>query len=265
MKHITLFFAGLLFLYGCSVNKARIDDSLKTYFEQAQVEGCFTLMNNKTGKVTVYNLELDTLRSLPAETFDVASSLIGLETGRITDEKMAIETDSLPSDRKVSITLEEAFRSGWTPYFREVIRLTGRDTLQRWLDSLHYGNATIGKQPDSFWLNNALTISPDEQLGLMKRLYFDQLPFQKRTHQIVRDMMVREDNTQYTLAYKTGNGQDKQNRTVGWITGWIEENKHPYFFTLLTRSGARIGNPDATTLLLLKKILTQYGFFKGVM
>lgn len=265
MKQIALFFAGLLLLSGCSVNKARIDDSLKTYFEQAQVEGCFTLMNNKTGKVTVYNLALDTLRTLPAETFDVASSLIGLETGRITDEKMVIETVSTDSGRKASITLEEAFRSGGTPYFREVLRRTGKDTLQRWLDSLHYGNATLGEQPDSFWLNNALAISPDEQLGLMKRLYFDQLPFQKRTHQIVRDLMVREENTQYTLAYKTGKGLDKQNRSIGWITGWIEENKHPYFFALLIRSSARIGNTEAITLPLLKKILTQYGFLKGVM
>lgn len=261
-----LFFFALLFLSGCSVNKARIDDSLKVHFDEYKMEGCFTFMNNKTGKVTVYNLALDTLRTLPAETFDVAASLIGLETGRASDEKMRLNIDTASEQIKNSSpSLEEAFRSGINPYFRELVRRIGKDTLRLWIDSLHYGNQSIGEKPDSSWLNNELAISPDEQLGLMKRLYFDQLPFQKRTQQLVRDMMIRENDTRYTLAYKTGYGQDKQNKPVGWVTGWIEENKHPYFFTLLMKPGKTLTDSNATGLELLKKILSQYGFFKGNM
>lgn len=259
------FLCGIIFLSGCSVNKARIDDSLKVHFTGYNMEGCFTFMNNKTGKVTVYNLALDTLRTLPAETFDVTTSLIGLETGRANDEKMRLMPDTARENSMNSNpSMEEAFRSGITPYFQELVRRIGKDTLRLWLDSLHYGNAQIGERPDSCWLNNQLLISPDEQLGLMKRLYFDQLPFQKRTQQIVRDMMIRENDTRYTLAYKTGYGLDKESKPVGWVTGWIEENKHPYFFTLLMKPGNTGPYPDTTGLELLKKILTQYGFFKGV-
>ena len=43
---------------------------------------------------------------------------------------------------------------------------------------------------DSFWLNNHLKITPDEQLGLVKRLYFNQLPFYNRTQEIVRKVML---------------------------------------------------------------------------
>jgi beta-lactamase class D len=111
-----------------------------------------------------------------------------------------------------------------------VARRIGKDTMQQWLDSLHYGNMKIGNYVDSFWLDNSLKISPDEQLGLVKRLYFDQLPFQKRTQQIVRDVMIQESNTLYTLCYKTGWGFDEQSNSIGWMVGWIEENKHPYFF-----------------------------------
>src|SRR5437879_6412920 len=81
---------GLIILItgGCSVNRAKIDNSLKKYFDSANVDGCFSLVNNSTGKVTVYNMKLDTQRVLPASTFKIVNSLIGMETGRITGKDM---------------------------------------------------------------------------------------------------------------------------------------------------------------------------------
>src|SRR4028119_1924757 len=75
----------------CSVNQAKIDNSVKKYFDSANVDGCFSMVNNQNGEVTVYNMELDTQRFTPASTFKIVNSLIGLETGRITDEKMVIK------------------------------------------------------------------------------------------------------------------------------------------------------------------------------
>ena len=237
---ILLFLTAASFAFNsCSVNKANVDDSLKKYFDENKVDGCFTLMNNADGKVTVYNIRLDTMRFLPASTFKIVNSLIGIEIGKITDEKMVIKWDGqsrlLPSGDTASawnkdLSFTEAFQASAVPYFQEVARRIGKDTMQRWIDSLHYGNQKMGGQVDQFWLDNTLKISADEQLGLVKRLYFDQLPFQKRTQQIVRDVMTQEDNTLYKLSYKTGWGFDEQGGNVGWLTGWIEENKHPYFW-----------------------------------
>ncbi len=253
-------------LASCSVNKAKVDDSLKTHFDQYKAEGCFTLFNNADGKVTVYNMYYDTMRFTPASTFKIVNSLIGLETGVITDEKMLIRWDSVqrwnPEWNK-DLTMEEAFKVSSVNYYQEVARRIGREKMQRWIDSLHYGNQRITGPIDSFWLNNTLKISPDEQLGLMKRLYFDQLPFQKRTQQIVRDVMVQESNTLYTLAYKTGWGFDEPGHHIGWITGWIEENKHPYFFALLVKSEDKNFDMRTARLAILKNILKQYGFFEG--
>ncbi|MFW1443080.1 penicillin-binding transpeptidase domain-containing protein, partial [Vibrio parahaemolyticus] len=88
----------------------------------------------------------------------------------------------------------------------QLARSIGKDTLKRWIDSLHYGNKSVGISVDSFWLNNTLKITADEQLGLVKKLYFGQLPFQKRTHDIVKKMMLQEANANYKLSYKTGGG-----------------------------------------------------------
>ncbi len=253
---------------GCSVNKAKIDNSLKRYFDSAKVDGCFSMVNNQTGAITVYNIKLDTQSVLPASTFKIVNSLIGIETGRITDEKMVIKWDGIKrenEDWNKDLTMTEAFKVSAVPYYQEVARRIGRDTMKMWIDSLHYGNMNISGPIDSFWLNNTLKISPDEQLGLVKKLYFDKLPFQKRSQQIVRDVMLQEDNTQYKLSYKTGWGFDEKQNSIGWVVGWVEENRHVYFFTLLVKSPDKNIDMKTVRITLLKNILHQYGFLKGEM
>lgn len=254
MKKFFLIPSLFLFLAGCGVNKGKIDNSLKIYFDSAKVDGCFSMFDNSTGRVTVYNMMLDTQRILPGSTFDIVNSLIGLETGKIIDEKMVINQG--PS-------LDSAFRFSGLSYFQEVSRVIGRDTMKQWIDTLKYGNMDIGGSLDSFWLNNTLKISPDEQLGLVKKLYFDQLPFQKRSQQIVRDLMLQENNTQYKFSYKTGEGSDNQN-AIGWVVGWVEENKHVYFFVTLVKTAGTNDMP-AASMKISKSILQKFGFFKGEM
>jgi hypothetical protein len=72
----------LVFFTSCSVNRAKVDNSLGKYFEENKVEGCFTILNNSDGKVTVYNMSLDTARFSPASTFKIVNALIGLEIGK---------------------------------------------------------------------------------------------------------------------------------------------------------------------------------------
>lgn len=253
---------------GCSVNKAKIDNSLKKYFDSAHVEGCFSFFNNATGAVIVYNMELDTQRFTPASTFKIVNSLIGLETGKITGEKMVIKWDGIKrwNDKwNQDLTMDSAFRFSSVPYFQEVARRIGKDTMQQWLDTLGYGNKNLSGPVDSSWLNNQLKISPDEQLGLVRKLYFDKLPFRKGTQETVRNIMLQENNTLYKLSYKTGWGFDENNNSIGWVVGWIEENRHVYFFVTFIRSSAKDDVFADKRMKITKAILTQYGFFKGEM
>jgi beta-lactamase class D len=261
-----LFIAFLTFISSCSVNKATINNDLKKYFDSAHVDGCFSLLDNATGKITVYNMKLDTQRVLPASTFKIVNSLIGLETGKITDEKMVIQWDGVKrwnEDWNKDLTMEEAFKVSAVPYYQEVARRIGRDTMKLWIDTLHYGNMNISGPIDSFWLNNTLKISPDEQLGLVNKLYFDKLPFEKRSMQIVRDVMLQENNTLYKLSYKTGWGFDEKDNAIGWITGWIEDYRHVYFFVTLVNSIDKNINMPQVRTNIYKGILTELGFFKG--
>ena len=260
------------FLEGCSPNNVTKEDSWKSFFDSTKVDGCFALYDNGTGQFTVYNLSrYKDSAYLPASTFKIVNSLIGIETGRIVNEKMVIKWDGIVrkhdngdtiKEWNKDLTMAEAFKVSCVPYYQEVARRIGKDTMQRWLDSLRYGNKKMGGAIDSFWLNNSLKITPDEQLGLIKKLYFSQLGFQKRTQEIVKKVMLQEDNANYKLYYKTGLGYKENGRSIGWIVGWIEENRHPYFFVLNVE-----GEHDAPLWTIRKNILTEIlkkeGFFEG--
>jgi beta-lactamase class D len=266
LKTACIVLTGVICFSACSTNKAKLDNSLKKYFDARNVDGCFTMLNNTNGEITVYNMALDTARTLPASTFKIVNSLIGLQTGRITGDNMIIKWDGVKrwnDDWNKDMDMKEAFKVSNVAYYQEVARRIGKDTMQHWIDSIGYGNRNLSGPIDSFWLNNTLKISPDEQLGLMKRLYFDQLPFMKSVQQTVRNVMLQEDNTAYKLSYKTGWGFDESNHAIGWLTGWIEENNHVYFFCTLLNSPNRDYDMKPARIGITKDILKQLGFMQG--
>jgi len=275
MKFITFCLLLIVFFSNCSPNNIKQDNSLKKYFDENKVDGCFALMDNGTGQFTIYNLSRYRDSSyLPASTFKIVNSLIGLQTGKISSDSMVIKWDGIK--RRVDawnkdLTMYEAFRVSSVPYYQELARRIGKDTMEFWLDSLKYGaktdkeRVTINSKIDSFWLDNSLKVLPDQELGLVKRLYFDQLPFFKTHQETVKRAMLFENNTNYELAYKTGWGFTEKNHSLGWVVGWIVENRHPYFFVL------NIESPDPdfdmwnVRMKMLKDVLKQLGFFEGKM
>lgn len=267
-QHSCILFSAILatLFLSCNVNRARIDDNLKKYFDSRNVDGCFTMLNNADGAITVYNMNLDTTRLTPASTFKIVNSLIALQTGAATDENMIIKWDGVTrpvKDWNRDMNMKQAFKVSCVPYYQELARRIGHDTLKNWIDTLSYGNRDISGPVDSFWLNSKLKISPDEQLGLLKKLFFDQLPFRKGVQQTVRDMMLQESNTAYKLSYKTGWGFDEKGNNVGWVTGWIEENRHVYFFVTLVISPDKNIDMQRVRMDITRDILKEYGFFEG--
>ena len=108
----------------CSPNNVDENDSLGKYFSENKVEGCFALLNNNTGNFTVYNLKrYRDSAFLPASTFKIVNSLIGLQTGIIDNDSMVIKWDG--KVRRVpewnqDLSMYRAFRVSAVPYFQEV-------------------------------------------------------------------------------------------------------------------------------------------------
>ncbi|BAV09215.1 penicillin-binding transpeptidase domain-containing protein [Filimonas lacunae] len=265
-------------MYSCTPNNVTIENSWEKYFDSSKVTGTFGLYDNGQGKFFVYNLSrFKDSTYLPGSTFKILNSLIGLEKGTISNKKMALPWDKVvrkyPNGDTATgwnkdLTMEEAFKASAVPYFQEIARRIGRDTMQRWLDSLGYGSrykksAITAANLDTFWLDNSVKVTADEQLGLVKKLYFGQLPFHKKTTQeVVKDLLIQENNANYTLAYKTGWAFNESGKAIGWLVGWVEENRHPYFFAMNVEGPANT-NMTQVREYLLKSILKQMGFLEG--
>lgn len=267
--------------FSCTTNNVTVDNSLQKYFDSAGVRGTFGLYDNGQGHFTIYNLaRFRDSAYAPGETFDVLLGLVALQTGVASNENSLIvksyvyfEGDSAAAMARVrsrdtsaaagEYSLKDIFKglegSIGTYMLTTVL---GKDTLKKWVDSLHYGNRDISGIVDSGRIEGRLKITADEQMGLTKKLYFDQLPFFQRPQQIVRSLFRTERNSNYLLAYKTGSWV-KDGKTLGWIVGWEEENKHPYFFVLNFEANAPNLDVPTVGLQLVKKCLTPMGFFAG--
>jgi beta-lactamase class D len=162
--------AFILHLAACAPNNVTTDDSLKKYFDENKVTGTFGLFDNGQGMFTVYNLSrYKDSTYLPASTFKIINSMIGIQTGKISGEKMVIPWDGIirkfpggdtATAWNKNLTMEEAFKVSAVPYYQEVARRIGKDTMQRWLDTLGYGSRykkfQITNNLDTFWLDNSL-------------------------------------------------------------------------------------------------------------
>lgn len=247
-------------LVSCSQNNVTVDGSLQKYFDSAGVKGTFGLFDNGQGHFTIYNLPRyrDSVYQ-PGATFDILLSLIGIQTGVVKDDSAIVFSGGAVN----GLTLRQAFQSSDDLGFRELAPRIGKDTLKKWIDSLGYGNKNMGHADSAFWYDNHLKITADEQLGLIKKLYFDQLPFFKHTQLLTRRMISSDNNSNYQLYYKTAQGIKEDGHAIGWVLGWVEENRHPYFFVINLESADPKADLPAAGLSIARGILTQLGFFQG--
>ncbi len=244
MRKLFPFFIVLGLLYtACTPNNVKSDEAIVKIMDSANVTGSFALMENGSGQFTITNLSTykDSAYA-PLNTFFAVPALLGLDKGHINQsENSLVSFDSVD-------------------YYRQLITKIGRTSMLKTIDSLQYGKGIISADSTMYWANNSLRITPDEQLGFIKQLYFTKLPFQKRSQELFRKMILKEDNTSYKLSYIDAVNIEKGN---SWIIGYVEENKHPYFFVLYTHSTKPL-TAKSNSVVLLKSILLQQGFLKGV-
>jgi len=265
--------AVLLFLNSCSDVRIKEHAEWKKYFNEYGVEnGCIEIYDNNKEIASFYNKEGCAKQIKPLSTFKIFNSLVALEMDVASDEQLVIKWDGVkrPFEKwNQNLTMAEAFKYSAVPYFQEIARRIGRNKMQYYLDTVQYGNKTIGKDIDTFWLDGSLKISADEQVGFVKRLYHGELPaFSERTQRIVRGMMLQEEGKNYRLYYKTGwdyNSLDNLTWMVGYVeqfvtlqnpkTKQINDIPHPYFFALNFTTQDTTKDISKIRLQLLKKVM----------
>lgn len=206
------------------------------YFLEKSLKGSFAFWDMKSDKYLCYNCYFADSASSPASTFKILNTLIALETGVAKDENFSLKWDG----KKRSIeawnkdqTLKEAYDNSTVWFYQEIARKIGEKRMKEWVRKAQYGNQNINGGIDSFWLTGALKITPKQQMDFLRKLYMGTLPFSKRSMDITRKIMLREQTANYTLRGKTGWGVPKDSSVtndIGWFVGWLEEKGNVYFF-----------------------------------
>jgi beta-lactamase class D len=239
--------------------KTEIRNEFKKYYEQYQVEGSFALYDQNADKYILYNERQFKEPFIPASTFKICNSLIGLETGVITDENFVIPWDSVArgTDWDKDHSLKTAFQTSAVWYYQELARRVGGEKMKYWLNKVSYGNADTSGGIDKFWLTGGLRVTHEQQIDFLKRLHDNKLPFSQRNMDIVKTIMIQKDTSSYTLRAKTGWSR-QSGKEIGWYIGYIETKGNVYYFSNCVQLSSELMNQEeqAAKFVSSRKALT---------
>jgi len=207
---------------------------ISAMFDQAGVTGTFVVHDVASGEFTGHDRQRAHIRYVPASTFKIPNSLIGLATGAVSSVDEVLPYGGGPTylpQWARDMPLREAIRISNVPVYKELARRIGMPRMEEGLRRLDYGNMDAGAVIDTFWLEGPLKISALEQVRFLGRLAQDRLPFPKPAMATVREIVRQEDNA--NLYAKTGwYVPDDRKNQIGWWVGWVEKDGKVYAFAL---------------------------------
>lgn len=235
LHKIRLFAVLFILMSGCTVQPAKkeLPPNFQPFFEEYGVKGCFLLYDMKNDLYQIYNSTRCEQGFLPASTFKILNSLIGLETGVLTDENTVIPWDGTVRTEEAwnkDHTLASAIQYSVVPYFQEVARRVGPDRMKELVDDSDYGRMDISKETiDRFWLWGNSKITPWEQMNFLIHFYTNRLPFSQTNIDLVKKLIILKQTDKWIFRGKTGmTVQDGKN--LGWLIGYLEENGNVWLF-----------------------------------
>lgn len=206
---------------------------LDSLFESHDVVGTIMIRRSEGDTTWVYNEERTQEAFLPASTFKVVSTLIGLETGVVNTEDTLFRWDGTPRRMpawEADMTLHQAFHTSCVPCYQSVARKIGTERMNAYLTEFNYGRMIVTDETlDQFWLTGPSNITPLEQLQFLQRLTNGELAVSASSIEGLREVMLILQTERYQLYGKTGWSVDGR-RNIGWFIGWYEVGDQSYLF-----------------------------------
>ncbi|MCR4029375.1 MULTISPECIES: class D beta-lactamase [Flavobacterium] len=246
---VLLILSSIMLISGLSSGKKRNDflvdvkdtvvvrQDFKKYFDSCGVTGSIVVYDNARHRWILSDTLDVNVQTLPASTFKITNLLIALETKTIKSENDIVKwigkTDTIKYGYRPEIyhdmTVKEAFSvsAGWV--FIELAKRIGKEKYEKYLGLCDYGNINLSQKDSDFWNFGEFGISPLNQVEFLKKLYDEKLPFSKRNIQIVKKVMLSEENQNYKIHSKTGWTREN-GFNIGWWVGYVEKKNETYFF-----------------------------------
>lgn len=175
-------------------------------------------------------------RFSPASTSKIPHTLIALDQGLATPDTVfpwdGVARASLRWNRDQ--TLASAFRFSAVWVYQTLARRAGAEVVADGLAQFDYGNADIGSadQLTTYWLDDTLKISAEEQVTFLSKLASGALPLSAQTYAAARDIMVSDEGGAWVMRSKTGWRHSPDAMDVGWFVGWLDCAGEVYVFAL---------------------------------
>lgn len=165
------------------------------------------------------------VRLPPASTFKAPHALLALDLGVLRGPEHLIAWDGerrwLESWNQ-DHTLATAIRDSVLWYFQRVAPEIGAQRMHDALVAWQYGNADIGSEIDSFWIDGSLRISPEEQVSWWHGLHGARFGVSDEVRRQVLQMTELARDGDVVLRGKTGWDRRDGQTNHGWFTGCVE-------------------------------------------
>ncbi|MDR1083905.1 MAG: class D beta-lactamase [Deltaproteobacteria bacterium] len=224
---------------------------ISALFEKAGLSGTLVVYDYEAGRLMGHNQARAETRFLPASTFKIPNSVIGLSVGAVADVDEPLPYGGQPQMMKAwekDMGLREAIKISNVPIYQELARRIGLERMRTEVKRLNYGNGDVGSQVDLFWLEGPLSISAVEQVFFLSRLAKGELPQTREAQAAVREILWLESGPDWSLYAKTGTAM-RASPGIGWWVGWLEKGDKIYPFAVnLDINDLNIDGPQRVTL-----------------
>ena len=210
-------------------------------------------------------------RATPASTFNIVVSLMGYDSGILTDAhtpRMPFKdgytdyNDSWRQDTDPTLW----FKNSVLWFAQQVTAALGAERFQRYIDSFGYGNRDLSGDAGKdnglslSWVGSSLKISPLEQLDFLRKMVRRELPLSPRAYDMTSRIMAPVTLANgWTVQGKTGtaspvrvDGGEGGELQYGWYVGWASKGGRTVVFAhlVLDRRQGDAGGPRARAAVL---------------
>lgn len=225
-------------------------------FAHAARPVCTMVADAATGQVVLHEGHCDE-RVTPASTFKLALAVMGFDHGFLKDPHAPVEHIKTGDPdwggkawhQPIDPTLWLQYSVVW--YSQRITHAMGAQTFQSYVRKFGYGNMDVSGDPgrnngmDRSWITSSLKISPQEQVGFLRRLVNRQLRVSARTYEMVdRTVQSWQVPGGWVVQGKTGtagpapgntspDGTWDQAHAYGWFVGWARRGDKTYVFANL--------------------------------
>lgn len=206
----------------------------KRFFEAANVAGGIAVYDLRRNQLQVFDRARLDRGFVPASTSKIIHSLVFLETGALKNAEEVLKWDGVK--RSIAVwnqdhDLRSAFKNSAVWFYVESSKRVGQEKMQHYYNLADYGNRSTNGFGKDYWNAGDLRVTMREQIGFLKRLHENRLPFSARSINTVKEIAVLEKTDKYVLRAKTG-WSDADAPGVGWFVGYVTRGADTYFFAL---------------------------------